>query len=74
MNSHRFQIGQQVHLSLSPIHPGKSLICEIVQLLPFEEGQPPTYQVRNSEEDFARRASESELTALNADSGVVLGD
>jgi hypothetical protein len=52
MSNHRFQIGQQVHLSLSPIHPGKYLVREVMELLPFEDGQPPTYQVRNSEEDL----------------------
>ena len=46
MNSHRFQIGQQVYLSLSPVHPGKSAICKVVKLLPFEDGLPPQYQVR----------------------------
>jgi hypothetical protein len=56
-----------VHVSLSPIHPGKSLVCEIMKLLPFVDGQPAEYQIRNSTEDFDRRASESDLTALQPD-------
>jgi hypothetical protein len=62
--SHRFRIGQQVHVSLSPIHPGKSLVCEIMKLLPLVDGLPPEYQVSNSTETFERRVSESNLTAL----------
>jgi hypothetical protein len=73
MNSHRYQIGQQVHLSLSPIHPGKSLVCEVTQLLPFRDGLPPEYQVRNTEEDFDRRASEGDLASLQPDAGPPLG-
>jgi hypothetical protein len=66
MNNHRFRIGQQVRVSLSPIHPGKSLVCEIIKLLPFVDGQPAEYQVRNSTENFDRRASEVYLIALGA--------
>jgi hypothetical protein len=62
MNSHRYRIGQQVFLSLSPVHPGKSLLCKIVKLLPFEDGFPPQYQVVHGDEGFERRASESDLS------------
>jgi hypothetical protein len=62
MMSHRYHIGQQVQLSLSPVHPGKSLACKIVKLLPFEDGFPPQYQVAHGDEGFERRASESDLT------------
>ena len=30
----RFGIGQRVHLSLGIIHPGKTVTCHIVELLP----------------------------------------
>jgi hypothetical protein len=59
----RFGIGQCVHLSLGMIHPGKSLICEIVQLLPFEEGSFQ-YRVRSADEKHDRTASESSLTLI----------
>src|SRR5215210_8889386 len=59
----RFAVGQRVKLSLGMIHPGKSLICEIVQLLPFDEGSFQ-YRVKSLEEKHDRRASESDLTLL----------
>ena len=73
MNSHRFRIGQQLNLSLSSVHPGKFVTCRVVKLLPFRDGLPPEYQVRNSGEDFDRRASEGDLASLNPDAGASLG-
>jgi hypothetical protein len=60
MNSHRF-LGRQLHLSLGPIHPGKFVICQAVKLLPARDGLLPEYQVRNSAENFDRRASQTDL-------------
>jgi hypothetical protein len=59
----RFVVGQCVKLSLGMIHPGKSLICEIVQLLPFDEGSFQ-YRVKSMDEKHHRRAGESALTLL----------
>jgi hypothetical protein len=63
VNSHRFRVGQQLHLSLGPVHPGKFVTCHVVKLLPVRDGLPPEYQVRNSTEDFDRRASEGDLAS-----------
>jgi len=73
MNSHRFRIGQQLNLSLGPVHPGKFVTCQVVKLLPVRDGLPPEYQVRNCGEDFDRRASEGDLASLNTDAGAPLG-
>ena len=73
MNSHRFRVGQQLHLSLGPIHPGRFVTCQVVKLLPSRDGLAPEYQVRNSGEDFDRRASEGDLASLNPDAGAPLG-
>lgn len=63
MDKHRFQIGQNVRLSLGTIHQGKSIICKIVQLLPFD-GLSFQYRVKGSEESFDRVANEHDLTAV----------
>jgi hypothetical protein len=65
MSGHHFQLGQKVLLSLGPVQPGKFLVCEVVKLLPLEDGHPPKYQVRNSEENFDRRVSESDLSGAS---------
>jgi hypothetical protein len=73
MNSHRFQPGQQLQLSLNPVHPGKSIVCTVVQLLPFEDGAFQ-YRVKCVDEDFDRTASEKDLTALErSPAGLDLG-
>jgi hypothetical protein len=63
MSSHRFQPGQQLQLSLNPLHPGTSIVCTVIQLLPFEDGAFQ-YRVKCFNEDFDRTASEKNLTAL----------
>jgi hypothetical protein len=50
-------------------HPGKSLICEIVKLLPFEEGSFQ-YRVRSADEKHDRTASESSLTLVANGNGL----
>jgi hypothetical protein len=62
----RFSIGQRVQLSLGFIHPGKIVSCEIVQLLPFEEGSFQ-YRVKSPDEKHHRTASEGALTLLGND-------
>ena len=62
----RFGIGQRVHLSLGIIHPGKTVTCHIVELLPVEEGKFH-YRVKSADEEHDRRASESDLTLLGND-------
>jgi hypothetical protein len=62
----RFAVGQRVKLSLGMIHPGKSLICNIVQLLPYDEGSFQ-YRVKSLDEKHDRRSGESTLTLVADD-------
>jgi hypothetical protein len=65
MTKHRFQVGQSVRLSLGIFHPDKSVACEIVQLLPFED-DGFKYRLRCRDESFDRAANEGDLTATIA--------
>jgi hypothetical protein len=62
MDTHRFYVGQNVRLSLGPIHQGNSIACKIAQLLPFD-GESFQYRVKNDAESFERMANEHDLTA-----------
>jgi hypothetical protein len=63
MGRHRFQIGQNVYLSLGAMQRGKSISCKIVKVLPFE-GHYYQYRVKSTDEAFERIANEHELIAL----------
>ena len=63
MGKHRFQIGQNVHMSLGAMQRGKSITCKIVKILPFE-GRYYQYRVKSADEAFERIANEHELIAL----------
>ena len=58
---HRFQVGQNVHLSLGAIHRGKSIACKIVKLLPYQ-GAYYQYRVKSTYEEFERLAGEHVLS------------
>jgi hypothetical protein len=64
MSTHRYKIGQRVRLSLGIFHPDKSLLCEVVQLLPFE-GTCLQYRVKSSAEAFHRVANEHDLALVD---------
>lgn len=60
---HRFQIGQNVYVSLGAMQRGKSIACKIVKLLPFE-GTHFQYRVKSTNEAFERIADEHELRVV----------
>jgi hypothetical protein len=60
---HRFQVGQNVHMSLGAVHRGKSVACKIVKLLPYE-GASYRYRVKSTDEEFERIAGEHVLSPL----------
>lgn len=62
-DSYRFQIGQNVRMSLGAIHRGKSIACKIVKLLPFE-GVYFQYRVKSADEPFERIANEHDLITV----------
>jgi hypothetical protein len=62
-SSHRFQIGQNVRMSLGPMQRIKSISCTIVKILPFE-GTFFQYRVKGTDEPFERIANEHELMSL----------
>ena len=60
MATHRFTVGQNVRLLQSVITRGKSIACEVVQIMPFD-GACFQYRVRAADERFDRIAKEHEL-------------
>ena len=60
---HRFQVGQNVRLSLGAIHRGRSVTCKIVKLLPYD-GASYQYRAKSTDEEFERTAGEHVLSPL----------
>lgn len=60
MDTHRFIVGQNVRLVQSVLHRGKSIPCEVVQVMPYD-GACFQYRVRSTDENFDRIAKEHEL-------------
>jgi hypothetical protein len=70
MGTHRFSVGQTARLVQSVINRGKSIPCEILQIMPFD-GTCFQYRIRGEHERFERIAQEHELaeiTPLQAES------
>lgn len=59
----RFRVGQTARLLQSVINRGKSISCEILQIMPFE-GIGFQYRVRGEHERFERIAQEHELAEI----------
>ncbi len=61
LHTHRFQVGQTVFYTSSPIsRPGASGSYEVVKLLP-SDGDDYQYRIKNPGEAFERVAKESQL-------------
>jgi hypothetical protein len=61
LRTHRFQVGQTVFYTSSPItRPGASGSYEVVKLLP-SDGEDYQYRIKNPGEAFERVAKESQL-------------
>ena len=61
LRTHRFQVGQTVFYTSSPIsRPGASGSYQVVKLLP-SDGDDYQYRIKNSGEAFERVAKESQL-------------
>ena len=61
LHTHRFQVGQTVFYTSSPIsRPGASGSYEVVKLLP-SDGEDYQYRIKNPGEAFERVAKESQL-------------
>jgi hypothetical protein len=63
MDTPRFTVGQTVRLLQSVINRGKSITCQVLQIMPFEGGSFQ-YRVRGQDERFDRIAREHELAEL----------
>lgn len=63
MDAHRFSIGQTARLLQSMINRGKSISCEILQIMPFD-GVGFQYRVRGDQERFDRIVQEHELAEI----------
>jgi hypothetical protein len=63
MENPRFSVGQTVRLLQSVVNRGKSISCEILQIMPFE-GTCFQYRVRGEHERFERIAQEHELAEI----------
>jgi hypothetical protein len=63
MDAYRFNVGQNVRLMQGAIHRGKSIYCEVVQIMPFD-GASFQYRVRAADEQFDRIAKEHELAEV----------
>ncbi|HEY5066852.1 MAG TPA: hypothetical protein VIJ04_18750 [Xanthobacteraceae bacterium] len=61
LRSHRFQVGQTVSYTSSPIsRPGASGSYKVVRLLP-SDGEDYQYRIKHAGEAFERVAKESQL-------------
>lgn len=61
LRAHKFQIGQTVFYTSSPIsRPGASGAYKVVRLLP-SDGEDYQYRIKNAGEAFERVAKESQL-------------
>lgn len=63
MDIYRFSVGQTVRLMQGAIHHGKSISCQVMQVMPFD-GSCYQYRVRGLGEQFDRVAKEFELAEL----------
>ncbi len=63
METHRFRVGQTARLLQSVVNRGKSIPCEILQIMPFD-GICFQYRVRGEDERFDRIAREHELAEI----------
>lgn len=63
MDTHRFAVGQTVRLLQSVLSRGKSISCEILQIMPVENASFQ-YRVRGEDERFDRIAQEHELADI----------
>lgn len=63
MKTHRFSVGQTARLLQSVVNRGKSISCEILQIMPLE-GKCFQYRVRGENERFERIAQEHELAEI----------
>lgn len=66
MDTQRFAVGQTVRLRQSVINRGKSIACEIMQVMPFD-GVSFQYRVRGEDERFERIAQQHELAEIMPD-------
>jgi hypothetical protein len=60
MASYRFSVGQNVRLMQGAIHRGKSIYCEVVQIMPFD-GASFQYRVRAAKEHELAEVAEGEM-------------
>ena len=63
MDTQRFVVGQTVRLRQSILNRGKSIECEIMQVMPFD-GVSFQYRVRGEDERFERIAQQHELAEI----------
>ena len=63
MENPRFRVGQTARLLQSMINRGKSISCEILQIMPYE-GMCFQYRVKGEHERFERIAQEHELAEI----------
>jgi hypothetical protein len=66
MDTYRFSVGQNVRLMQGAIQRGRSIFCEVVQIMPFD-GASFQYRVRAPDEQFDRIAKEHELAEVPND-------
>ena len=63
MENPRFSVGQTARLLQSVVNRGKSMSCEILQIMPYE-GMCFQYRVKGEHERFERIAQEHELAEI----------
>ena len=63
MENPRFSVGQTARLLQSVVNRGKSISCEILQIMPYE-GMCFQYRVKGEHERFERIAQEHELAEI----------
>lgn len=63
MENPRFRVGQTARLLQSVVNRGKSISCEVLQIMPFE-GMCFQYRVKGEHERFERIAQEHELAEI----------
>lgn len=64
LKAHKYQIGQAVRYTASPVaRPGAVTDYKVIQLLP-SDGQDYQYRIKNPGEAFERVAKESQLDCV----------
>lgn len=59
--AHKFKVGQTLHFTQRGLASGEgSMICKIMQLLPFEDGEPQ-YRIKCTSESVERVVKEYAL-------------